>query len=72
MHLSLIATVHDVSGKNKKIFEEYAQKLLKIYDSIYVTVSEYTNKEYIELIKEKNFNIKIIPKKVMQKLEEKY
>lgn len=63
MKLAFLGTVHDPEGKNINLFMECNKYLNKIYDYIFLTISDKTSKEYIKLIKEANYNIKIIPKK---------
>ena len=59
----LLGTIHDVRGKNKELFSENIEALKEIYDSIYVTISDATAKEFVEIIEKSGINYKIIAKK---------
>ena len=59
----LLGTIHDVRGKNKELFSENIEALKEIYDSIYVTISDATAKEFVEILEKSGINYKIIAKK---------
>lgn len=63
MVLALLATIHDPDGNNYEYFKKYSKCLNEIYDRVYITVSDKTDKNYINLIKKSKFNVKVIPKK---------
>lgn len=62
-NIGLICVTHDPVGKNTNLINKLGSSLNEIYQDIYITVSEETNKDLIDKLEENGFKIKVIPKK---------
>lgn len=60
---ALITVTHDIEGKNLKVFNNAKDKFKRLYDNVYITVSEETNVKLREELIKNGFKVKIIPKK---------
>ncbi|WP_055665216.1 hypothetical protein [Desnuesiella massiliensis] len=61
-NVALLCATHDPSGKNINLITELAPTLNTIYTKLFITVSEETNKELVNILEENSFNIRVIPK----------
>jgi hypothetical protein len=61
--IGLICVTHDPVGKNGNLVKKLGSSLNEVYQDMYITVSEETNKELIDKLGESGFKIKVIPKK---------
>jgi hypothetical protein len=61
--VGLICVTHDPAGKNIRLVKKLGSFLNEIYNSMFITVSEETNKDLIDELEKNSFKIKIIPKK---------
>jgi hypothetical protein len=61
--IGLICVTHDPAGKNTNLVKKLDSSLNEVYQDMYITVSEETNKELKDKLVESGFKIKVIPKK---------
>lgn len=62
-NIGLICVTHDPTGKNVNLVKKLGSSLNEVYQDMYITVSDETNKELIDKLGESGFKIKVIPKK---------
>lgn len=62
-NVALLCATHDPIGKNINLIRELAPILNNTYSKLFITVSEETNKELVNILEENSFNIRVIPKK---------
>lgn len=62
-NIGLICVTHDPTGKSTNLVKKLGSSLNKIYQDMYITVSEETNRGLIVELEKNDFKIKVIPKK---------
>ncbi|MFD2630414.1 hypothetical protein [Oceanobacillus kapialis] len=61
--VTLLTVTHDPTGKNIELFKKLQADIEQLYGELYITVSDETSTELIEMMERSSFNVKIIPKK---------
>lgn len=62
-NIALITVIHDIEGKCLRVFNKAKDKFKKLYENVYITVSEETSVKLREELIKNGFKVKIIPKK---------
>jgi len=60
--IGLITVTHDPKGANLYLIEAFHQKLAEVYTELFITISNETSLEVVEVLENSKFNTKIIPK----------
>lgn len=60
--VALLAVTHDPKGKNLALFQSLQDALKDIYGELFLTISEESSPELINVVENSEFNVKRIPK----------
>lgn len=61
--IGLLCTSHDPEGNNLALINKHHRYLSRIYENIFITLSEESSGELLEELLSYGFNVRVIPKK---------